>query len=715
MVHYLEVLIRAASLLTVFCLRADAFLCPFGDLVYIQVCAWGEREGSSFAKVSCSGLNIQSSYVLLGSLAEVKEPAKLAAQVQYTQLPPFWISGRVGVLLTTSEVVYEWPPRGWRVPWWPSSLSMDTEQTDAEALASQKLRVDELLGELDTRIEQEEREAREALQKLASPKLPPNMHKSSFRHGERDQEACSRDDTKDDMVADGAEESSHSDMHRRQKTVAEQQIETLMPWLALRASDTLDEARAGDDRAHDVNGREEQEAKQEQVHEDAKGSSDEGEKDAISAIRRDSWGIDTMFLLEMFPDVDPSKIYEELVECGDDMQKVADLLLLSQSERSNSLHFSIENMCENEDVLHYDYGFHLEDEELRQEQINVDHQIARDYQLAFEMYDAEDAGNAPPDTEGNRHWAGKVEGQEAKFVGARQKQRQQHLMPIPANEWQPGPQGGSLSERLQLRQLDDLCREFSAVGVATVQDVWEGCQHNFELARQSLRFMTSDGKAEAAAFEKEDYSRGYRYRYQGFPEVEEDFEQGDVVAKGSSGVRKTRKNEWQVVAKDQRMVWERDDALEEKILAELGVSGSVGQDLLDMLRYREKQHHTEVGLFIFCKGRDLCVLCQGLDLIGSAFARQAHVSGDLMCRYAWHWPLRAQATPSVRRSTKTTHSTMPCWLSFSRGLLAAATSRFGSPSLPCGGFLSCTCQMLTAMFFCGRRSITAAIRMTCPK
>jgi hypothetical protein len=32
----------------------ESFLCPFGDVVYIQVSAWGERNGSSFAHVTCS-------------------------------------------------------------------------------------------------------------------------------------------------------------------------------------------------------------------------------------------------------------------------------------------------------------------------------------------------------------------------------------------------------------------------------------------------------------------------------------------------------------------------------------------------------------------------------------------------------------------------------------------------------------------------------------
>jgi hypothetical protein len=52
---------------------------------------------------------MHTSHILLGSLAEVKEPAKLAAQVQWTAMPSFWISGKVGVLLSTSEIVYEWP------------------------------------------------------------------------------------------------------------------------------------------------------------------------------------------------------------------------------------------------------------------------------------------------------------------------------------------------------------------------------------------------------------------------------------------------------------------------------------------------------------------------------------------------------------------------------------------------------------------------------
>jgi len=58
-----------------------------------------------------AGLNIHRTYILLGSLAEVKEPAKLALEVEYTEMQPFWISGKVGVLLSTAEIVYQWPPR----------------------------------------------------------------------------------------------------------------------------------------------------------------------------------------------------------------------------------------------------------------------------------------------------------------------------------------------------------------------------------------------------------------------------------------------------------------------------------------------------------------------------------------------------------------------------------------------------------------------------
>ena len=45
---------------------------------------------------------MHNSHILLGSLAEVTEPAKLAAQVQWTAMPSFWISGKVGLLLSTS-------------------------------------------------------------------------------------------------------------------------------------------------------------------------------------------------------------------------------------------------------------------------------------------------------------------------------------------------------------------------------------------------------------------------------------------------------------------------------------------------------------------------------------------------------------------------------------------------------------------------------------
>jgi hypothetical protein len=138
--------------------RVDAFLCPFGDVVYIQVLGWGEHEGSTFAQVACSGLNLHRSYILLASLAEVTEPQELAARVQYTAMAPFWITGKVGVLLSTSDIVYEWPPSGWRVPWWPTNLGVEANE---EADAGQLQRVNSLLAELDSKIQQEERAVRE--------------------------------------------------------------------------------------------------------------------------------------------------------------------------------------------------------------------------------------------------------------------------------------------------------------------------------------------------------------------------------------------------------------------------------------------------------------------------------------------------------------------------------------------------------------------------
>ena len=48
------------------------------------------------------------------------------------------------------------PPRGWRVPWWPTGLSMDEEAVDSSA-------IDKLLHELDAKIRQEEHEASQAL------------------------------------------------------------------------------------------------------------------------------------------------------------------------------------------------------------------------------------------------------------------------------------------------------------------------------------------------------------------------------------------------------------------------------------------------------------------------------------------------------------------------------------------------------------------------
>ena len=90
------------------------------------------------------------------------------------QHQPFWISGRIGVLLSTSETVYEWPPRGWRVPWWPTSLSVGGEASHELAgpteFARKKRNVDCLLAELDAKIEQEERE-REAKELLRGRRL----------------------------------------------------------------------------------------------------------------------------------------------------------------------------------------------------------------------------------------------------------------------------------------------------------------------------------------------------------------------------------------------------------------------------------------------------------------------------------------------------------------------------------------------------------------
>ena len=144
-----------------------------------------------------------------------------------------------------------------------------------------------------------------------------------------------------------------------------------------------------------------------------------------------------IFLFEMFPDVDPSRIKAQLLECGDDLQKVADVLLLSQSGGSSQLDPSLA-FLDHEDLLQYELGYHLEEEEERQAQIISDHQIAADYELAFKL-DDEDAGMMATRAglQGPGNWAGKVHGERGLDLCARQRREQMRQMHLP-KLWRKG-------------------------------------------------------------------------------------------------------------------------------------------------------------------------------------------------------------------------------------------------------------------------------------
>ena len=625
----------------------DAFLCPFGDIVYIQVLAWGERNGSSFARVSCSGLNIQHGHILLGSLAEVKEPAKLASEVEFSEIPRFWITGKVGVLLSTSEIVYEWPPKDWSVPWWPTSLSVDVErerqrETDAITFTHQLQRFDSLLAELDTQIKEEEIEAMEALRLrrlsnesfgmqaspsdeevnvqasrasgMSTPRQPPHPGPSLPPPAPQ---------SSDTLVPTGhfLHQTGRLVLESKERT-AEEQIEQYMPWLALEKSS--DDLRSPHDHAAAATGPALDESPLAREGDDlmqaGTRSSDDRyvlKQEDLSKAAADVVGVDSHFLFEMFPDVDHSKIHQQLIACGDDVQKVADLLLQSQTEAANQLNSSITSLVNDEDWLQYDLGFRLEDEAKRLEQITVDHQIAADTQLALEMQDEEDDRAAPATcSQSSRFWAEMVDGRGGQPVGARRTQKQQRSLPIPASKWQdPTLQGGSLSDHLQLREFHQLCREFApAAGQSTVEDVWEGCKRDASVARESLRLMTGeDGAQDVASNAHHFASRTYKYRDQGFPEVPEEWDENaeikaaaweKSVGRTEFGGRKKAGEEWRKVERNGRgqVRWNAgDDALEDQIMAELGGSNIAGQDLLDDLRYKELQWRQEVRMAASCK------------------------------------------------------------------------------------------------------------------
>jgi hypothetical protein len=103
--------------------------------------------------------------------------------------------------------------------------------------------------------------------------------------------------------------------------------------------------------------------------------------------------VNKLLLLEMFPDVDEVAIHAQLVECGDDMQKVADLLLRSQSQSFDEQMYAC--VFSGDDVP-WDYDGtqeEAEEEAQRLEQIDLDHQIATDCQLAYELDHAQEDGD----------------------------------------------------------------------------------------------------------------------------------------------------------------------------------------------------------------------------------------------------------------------------------------------------------------------------------
>ena len=545
-------------------------------MVYIQVLGWGEGEGSSFAQVSCSGLNIHHRYIQLGALAEVQDPAKLASQVEYSSIQPFWITGKVGVLLSTSEIVYEWPPLGWRVPWWPTSLSAEAKGADDGQLQ----RVNSLLAELDHRIRQEEREAQEArrVRRLSSGEgdiqssarggdergqlltarqggaaeglsetqgvapegsevvhdsenlkiLLPNFHAGSYHLNELGQ--LVRDLEKDTQFQDkqGAaqvqveqeqgheseeeemeeEEEKQEDKERGEqgkehgdgmapssesapdKSSSEAQIEAFCPWLALASSScadtpamvsgklTQDQPKPFDDCAlapHSTTAGDLAENARHDDDEECYQSAGQADVDAdvAASAQHGSWSMDMIFLFEMFPDVDPSRIKAQLLECGDDLQKVADVLLLSQSGDSSQFNPSL-TFLDHEDLLQYEFGYHLEEEEERQAQIISDHQIAADYELAFKL-DDEDAGMMATKAglQGPGNWAGKVHGERGLDLGARQRRQQMHL---------PKAMGKGLPLDVDSVHVLDAEREAEAPRVGSQVSAGELCENQFCLS-----------------------------------------------------------------------------------------------------------------------------------------------------------------------------------------------------------------------------------------
>jgi len=589
---------------------------------------------------------------------------------------------------------------GWRVPWWPTSLSADAhaQSDDADALASKLLRVDNLLAELDNKIEQEEMEAKEALRirrlsggaseggahtsrssiepangESASAdssdtaaghsnggeevlkKLLPHFHRGSYSLNQDGQLVLSQPvkslkpaDSGKNLVEDEEVTSGGGMIYEgekmKEKSAVEVEIEALLPWLAFASSDApMPPQQHQQDMTRPTQlalVKSDSQHEEEQVEVEEEDVEEEVAEEAN--LWCDSWGVDMLFLFEMFPDVDPSSIHAQLVECGDDMQKVADVLLQSQSEFANQLNSSKSmnaNICVgDDDLLQYDFGFQLEDEAQRIEQEQLDHQIATDFQLAFDMDDAQDspAAATPANKQSSRFWASTVDGQGSVSVGVKQRQRQMQQQigvnfvrgarqpraaPVRDSQWNSdAQQGSSLSERLLLRQLDDLCREFPSAGQATVEDVWMGCQRDVNVARQNLGQMTGDesfagGHAlhDLSLAVQHDSAQGYRYRDQGFPEdgdmeenedAENDFYDDSECKAGTrvrGGARRRRmRDEWKMVEKNTRgggelMVWnERDDALEDRIMAELGGAGIAGQDLLEMVRYKEVQWRQEV-------------------------------------------------------------------------------------------------------------------------
>jgi DNA-nicking Smr family endonuclease len=245
-----------------------------------------------------------------------------------------------------------------------------------------------------------------------------------------------------------------------------------------------------------------------------------------------------------------------------------------------------------------------------------------------------------------RNWAGKVDGLTGTRTSARQRKQQkaeqqihlearrgshqQHNAPIRSSQWQehpasrPGGGGGGISERIVRRQLDDLCREFISAGQATVEDVWEQCGRCYPTSRSHLRLLTGADASQEQEAHGAAYDGGHRYEYryrdEGFAEDSEEDEEGgghgdeeeeywnkEMPSRGPStrgaARRKRLKAEWQTVEKNprQRMVFDQGgDALEDRIMAEMGGAGVAGQDVLEMVRYKELQWRQEVRMAASC-------------------------------------------------------------------------------------------------------------------